>query len=287
MGPAEFIALLAAPARETVEHYYQFLVDWRETAGTKIINELRKAPVVLGTAGQLLTPSDDTIFFPRERGDITIPDDLPVPIAHLPEVEDARNLLRDLGVRSFEWRELIREYLIKILSNPEAEHPARAGAMAGLRAYHQVRLQGSEDFEPLLGGVLLPARTADGSIRKLRPSAEIYFSSPWTGSNDLEVIYGPFGDAEFLDITPPRDSESRQDDFDFYRMLGVIEYPRLSKAETNTFTNNSVRHPHRGPLFQEQLRCALTDTPSPSSCVSHSAWTATLSSQRVAILSAS
>jgi hypothetical protein len=254
MGPAEFIALLAAPARETVEHYYQFLVDWRETAGTKIINELRKAPVVLGTAGQLLTPSDDTIFFPRERGDITIPDDLPVPIAHLPEVEDARNLLRDLGVRSFEWRELIREYLIKILSNPEAEHPARAGAMAGLRAYHQVRLQGSEDFEPLLGGVLLPARTADGSIRKLRPSAEIYFSSPWTGSNDLEVIYGPFGDAEFLDITPPRDSESRQDDFDFYRMLGVIEYPRLSKAETNTFTNNSVRHPHRGPLFQEWLK---------------------------------
>ncbi|BCW78325.1 DUF3883 domain-containing protein [Arthrobacter sp. NicSoilC5] len=256
MGIGEFIALLTAPTRETAEYYYQFLADWRESVGMRIVNELKKAPIVLGAAGQLLTPGSDTIFFPRERGDTTIPEDLPVPIAYVPDGDGVRNLLRELGIKSFEWRELIREYLIKILSDPEPDGDARAGAMAGLRAYHQMRLQGSEEFEPLLGGVLLPARTADGSVQQMRPAAEIYFGAPWIGSDHLEVIYGPFGHAEFLDIAPPQDSESRQHDFDFYRMLGVVEHPRLSKAETNTPVNNTIRHPHRGGLFREWFECS-------------------------------
>jgi len=49
--------------------------------------------------------------------------------------------------------------------------------MAGLRAYHQVRLSGSEDLEPVLGRVLLPARTADGANKDLQPAAEVYFSA--------------------------------------------------------------------------------------------------------------
>jgi hypothetical protein len=143
MGIGEFISLLTAPTRETAEYYFQFLVDWRESLGMRIVIELKKAPVVVGAAGQLLTPGSDTIFFPRERGDTTIPEDLPVPIAYVPDVHDVRNLLREVGIKSFEWRELIREYLIKILSDLEPDDDAQAGAVAGLRTYHQVRLQGS------------------------------------------------------------------------------------------------------------------------------------------------
>ncbi|MHA7297199.1 sacsin N-terminal ATP-binding-like domain-containing protein [Pseudarthrobacter sp. MDT3-1] len=254
MGVGEFIALLTAPTRETAENYYRFLAEWREAVGTKIVNELKKAPIVLGTAGQMLTPTTDTIFFPRERGEVTIPENLPVPIAFVPDAEDVQKLLRDLGIKPFEWRELIREFLIKILSDPEADPHARDGAIAGLRAYRQVRLQGNEDLEPVLGRVLLPARTADGSVHELRPAAEIYFNAPWSGSDELEVIYGPFGEVEFLDIEPPEESERRQDDFDFYRMLGVVAYPRLDvakPAETYGYMVNSGRHPHRGGLFRE------------------------------------
>jgi hypothetical protein len=254
MGLGEFIALLAAPTRETAERYYRFLAAWREALGTTLVNELKKAPVVLSTAGQMLTPTTDTIFFPRERSEVTIPEDLPVPIAYVPAVDSVPKLLRDLGVKPFEWRELIREFLIKILSDPEADPDARTAAIAGLRAYHQVRLQGNEDLEPVLGRVLLPARTADGSFRELHPAAEIYFSAPWSGSDELEVIYGPFGKAEFLDIEPPDESGRRQDDFDFYRMLGVVAYPRLDlakPAETYGYMVNTGRHPHRGGLFRE------------------------------------
>lgn len=255
MGIAEFIALLRVPTQETAENYYRFLAEWREAVGTTIVNELKKAPIVLGTGGQLLTPATDTIFFPRERGEVTIPENLPVPIAFVPDVEDVQPLLRDLGVKPFEWRELIREFLIKILSDPEADHHSRTGALAGLRAYRQVRLQGNEDLESLLGRVLLPARAADSSAHELRPAAEIYFSEPWSGSDELEVIYGPFGDIEFLDIEPPEESECRQNDFDFYRMLGVLAYPRLQvakPAETYGYmVVNRARHPHRGGLFRE------------------------------------
>ncbi|WP_426940199.1 sacsin N-terminal ATP-binding-like domain-containing protein [Pseudarthrobacter sp. S6] len=257
MGIGEFIALLLAPTRETAEDYYRFLAEWREAAGTTIVNELKKAPIVLGTGGQMLTPTMETIFFPRERSEVTIPEELPVPIAFVPDAEDAQKLLRDLGIKPFEWRELIREFLIKILSDPEADPHARAGAMAGLRAYRQVRLQGNEDIDPVLGRVLLPARTADGAVHELRPAAEIYFSAPWSDSDELEVIYGPFGDVEFLDIEPPVESEGRQDDFDFYRMLGVVAYPRLDvakPAETYGYmVVNSGRHPHRGGLFREWI----------------------------------
>ena len=254
MGLGEFMSLLTPPTRETAADYYGFLVDWREAVGTPIVNELKKVASVLGAGGQVLTPEIDTIFFPRERGEVIVPDDLPVPIAYVPEVEGVQKLLRDLGVKPFEWRDLIRDFLIKILSDPKADPDARERAMAGLRAYHQVRLQGSEDLEPVLGRVLLPARTADGSVHELRPAAEVYFSTPWTGSGELEVIYGPFGLAEFLDVDAPAETEQRQDDLDFYRMLGVVAYPRLDEAkpaEAYGYMVTGSRHPHRGGLFRE------------------------------------
>lgn len=267
MGLSEFMSLLTPPMRETAADYYGFLVGWREAVGTPIVNELRKVASVLCIGGQILKPETDTIFFPRERGEVTVPDDLPVPMAYVPDVKEVRQLLRDLGVKPFEWRELIRDFLIKILSDPEADPDARERAMAGLRAYHQVRLQGNEDLEPVLGRVLLPARTADGSVHELRPAAEIYFSSPWTGSDELEVIYGPFGLAEFLDVDAPRGTEQRHDDLGFYRMLGVLAYPRLDEAkpaEAYGYLVTNFRHPHRGGLFREWF--ALPEVAAAADC---------------------
>ena len=255
IGIGEFVSLLTKPTREAAENYYHFLAEWREAAGSAVTNELKTAPIVLGTAGQMLSPSTETVFFPRERREVNIPENLPVPMAFVPDSEDVQKLLRDLGVKPFEWRELIREFLIKILSDPEADPHARAGAMDGLRAYRQVRLQGNEDLDPILGRVLLPVQTADGSVRELRPASKTYFSAPWLDSNDLEVIYGPFGEVEFLAIEPPEEYEHLQDDLDFYRMLGVVEYPRLNVARpaepSGYMVTNSWRHPHHGALFRE------------------------------------
>ncbi|MEQ7127433.1 DUF3883 domain-containing protein [Actinopolymorpha sp. B11F2] len=256
MGVSEFLSVLKPPTQDTAAAYYSFLVSWRDAVGYALLGDLKKFPIVLSLNGQLLAPGEETIFFPRERGEVALPDDLPVPIAYVPQVGGTQTLLRELGVKPFEWRELIRDFLIKILSDPEANDDARARAFAGLRAYHEVRLSGNEDLEPVLGRVLLPARTADGSVRAFRAAAEVYFGASWTGSDDLEVIYGPFGQAEFLDVDVPDDTDQRQNDLDFYRMLGVEAHPRLDEAkptETSGYMVFGGRHPHRGPLFQEWM----------------------------------
>lgn len=168
---------------------------------------------------------------------------------------------------TIEWRELIRDFLIKLLASRGTDEVTRSRAMTALRAYHQVRLSGSEDLEPVLGRVLLPGRSADGSAKDLRPAGELYFSAPWSGSDDLEVIYGPFGEPEFLDVTVPDDSDEREIDVDFYRMLGVAGHPRLDKAKPSEpwgYLVGAGRHPHRGPLFDEWM--ATPEVQSASKC---------------------
>lgn len=256
MSLPEFLSLLTPPNRGTAALHYSFLVGWRETAHQALIIELKKTASVLGVNGHVFTPEHGTIFFPRERSEVVLPEDLPVPVAYVPDVEGAQELLRDLGVKRFEWRDLIRDFLIKLLASHDTDDETRRRAMAGLRAYHQVRLSGSEDLAPVLGRVLLRARTADGARRELRPASEIYFSASWTGSTDLEIIYGPFNQPEFLDIAVPGDSEERDADFGFYHMLGVASHPRLDEAkptETWGYMVHIGRHPHRGRLYNDWM----------------------------------
>jgi hypothetical protein len=227
-----FLAVLRPPRVESAAAYYGFLAEWRERAGRQLLSALRNVPCVLTVDGALVVAAKQPVFFPRARGHSPIPLDLPVPIAEVPAVDGAEALLKELGVRPFEWRDLIRDFLLAILTNPEQEPELRARAMAGMRAYHQVRMSGSEALAPALGSVLLPARTAMGERQELRPGASLYFGENWTGSDDLEVIYGPFGNAEFLASDPPTDSEQRRIDRDFYEMLGVRDHPRLYDAKT-------------------------------------------------------
>ena len=267
LGVPEFLSLLPPPTTDTAHDYYAFLASWREKAGAPLVKELKQTASVLGVNGQLFTPDADTIFFPRERGDVALPEALPIPVAYMPDFEEAQSLLRELGVKPFEWRELIRDFLIKLLASRETDDATRARAMTALRAYHQVRLSGSEDLEPVLGRVLLPGRTSDRATKNLRPASELYFSAPWTGSDDLEVLYGPFDQPEFLDVELPEDSEQRKTELDFYLMLGVTDHPRLDEArptEYDGFQVGSSRHPHRGTLYSEWM--ALPEVQAAAQC---------------------
>ncbi|MDP3968990.1 MAG: DUF3883 domain-containing protein [Nocardioides sp.] len=242
LGEADFLSLMSPPTTETVHALYSFLVGWRNTHGLSLISELQHVPCVLTTNGQFLAPAEQTIFFARR--DSSLPDDIPVPIAALPEVEGAQGLLTDLGVKDFEWRDLIREYLVKILESPTADAAERERAMGGLRAYQAVRRSGGEEVGALLGRVLVPTRLAGGSEAvDLRRADQVYFGGDWTGSTRLEQIYGPFGEPEFLAAEVPEDPDERRTELDFYRMLGVVDYPRLDSA-TGRYVVGGSRHPH-------------------------------------------
>ncbi|SIM53686.1 DUF3883 domain-containing protein [Micromonospora cremea] len=256
MGVDEFLAHLKPPSHDSISDYYRFLLNWRDQIGQQLVATLRMKSRVLTTSGQLVTPAGQPVFFPRGRSDSSIPEDMPVPIAEVPPIEGVEAFLKDLGVRPFEWRDLIRDFLVRILADPKADPEERHRAMFGLRAYHQVRQSGNEELAPVLGRVLLLVRSADGTRRELRAAAEVYFGADWTRSNDLEVLYGPFGRAEFLDVEVAQDSDCRQVDISFYRMLGVADHPRLDEAKPADpygYMVGHYRHPHRGPLFDEWM----------------------------------
>ncbi|BCY13458.1 sacsin N-terminal ATP-binding-like domain-containing protein [Actinoplanes sp. L3-i22] len=249
MTVKEFMTLLRPPSPETAARYYGFLADWRDQAsGRQFVGYLRELPCVLTVHGEVVAPAHEPVFFPRTRGDSLVSVDLPVPIAEVPGVEGVEALLKELGVRPFEWRELISSFLLRILADPSADPERREQAMAGLWAYHEVRRTGSESLVPALGTVLLPARTAAGDRVELRAGATMYFGADWTGSEDLEAIYGPFGEAEFLAAEAPGDSDQRHADREFYEMLGVRDHPRLDEAH-GSYPVDSHRHPHRGAMF--------------------------------------
>lgn len=158
-----------------------------------------------------------------------------------------------LEVKNFAWRDLIRDYLIKILEREDADPTERERALAGLRAYQSVRRASGEEATTILGRVLVPSRNGDGKVRGLRRADEVYFGPEWTGSTGLEEIYGPFGETEFLAVEVPEDSDYRHNELDFYKMLGVIDHPRLDEV-SDPYVVGSHRHPHAGALFAEWLK---------------------------------
>ena len=184
----------------------------------------------------------------RSRGEASIPEGIPVPIAVLPEDAKAPDkFLEALGVKPFQWRTIIENYLMALLRDPDADDALRRQALASLEVYNRQRT--GEAVPAVLADVLLPARSEDGTRRKLRRGGDLYFGSSWTGSTDLEVLYGPFSQAEFLDIEPPEDSDQNEDATKFYEMLGVVGHPRIDAEISYHDVRN---HPHRRtPLFSE------------------------------------
>lgn len=244
----DVLEILEPPSPSEARDFYRLLVDWSNAVGQSTFAPLLgDVPCVLTTTGTWLAPSE-RVFFPRQRDDVEIPVDLPVPIAVVPQIDGLQSLLGDAGVRSFEWRELILHYLLPILISPEAEPPLRDRAMEGLRSYHASQRGGDPLLQPRLQSVLLPARTADGDNTALRPAGSIYFSAPWMESNDLEILYGPFGEAEFLAV-PPTSDDQLDTDRAFYESLGVSAVPRVlveRADQRDTYLLDSLQaHPHR------------------------------------------
>lgn len=246
MAESDLLALLKPPTLSGAHDFYSFLVAWYDEAGHGFLDALKATNCVITTSGDVLAPVDQTIFFPRQ--DASLPEDIPVPIADIPAVEDLIRLLRDLGVKSFEWRDLLREYLIPILAADGADPHERDRAMRSLRAYQQART-GSGEVVADLGRVLLPARNSDGTSTALCRADSVYFGTDWTNSHELETLYGPFGEAEFLGVGVPDNAESHELETAFYRMLGVVDHPRLDQA--GTYSVGEYQHPHFGVLYTE------------------------------------
>lgn len=266
----ELLDQLDRPAPDDLEDFYAMLVSWADTVGLHRFSQAVAGQRFVHTVdGGWVAPAADRVFFPRQRDDVDIPEDLPVPIVSVPDVDGLDELLRSAGVRDFEWRELLTDYLLPLLTVPDTTEELRDRALSGLRAYYLSQRGGDPRLARRIREVLVPARSMDGTEVVLRPAGATYFGSDWTRSTALDRIYGPFGEPEFLAESPPEDGRQRSMERDFLAWIGVADHPRVLEAWTDqreTYKcDNIVRHPHYGQpgwttwwtseLVAEQRKC--------------------------------
>lgn len=247
------VLALRQPEDDAIEPYYELLVGWAQQHGSRAFAQALGDVRFIRTATAEWVSPKEKVFFPRRRDDVEIPIDLPVPIAAVPEVPGLDSLLSDAGVRAFEWRELLTDYLLPLLVKAGTPNSLRSRAIDGLSAYYASQRGGDPRLQRRILDVLLPGRPAGSSRASgstaLRPAGALYFGADWIGSENLEQIYGPFGEPEFLAAPAPVDSDERAAERDFFRWIGVADHPRMLAERTDqrdVFMCDSLwRHHHR------------------------------------------
>ncbi len=250
------VETLSERRRDDAEGFYNFLVRWRDRHGRlnlDLVQALRELPCIRLQSGEWVSAAEQP-YFPRERGQLEIPESIEVGIVGLPDIEAAEELYRlmeDLDVRPFQWAFVLPDYVLPKLTDPNVDSAARAGAFKVLSKYFKSTSAGDKGLREKIGQVLLPVRDVDGKVRRLEPANKCYFPAEWTGSTLLEDIYGPLHETEFLDVAPPPPGDRFNERFSFFQSLGVQDRPRLLTASASgkdayPIKNRAMppRHPH-------------------------------------------
>lgn len=230
---------------ENDEDFYRFLVGWYG-ANRQVAKALAAVPCVRTLGGGWMAPTDT--FFPRQRDDVRFPAGLRVPIAAVPDIDGLHGLLDEAGVRSFEWRQLLPEFVLPLVTNPETPDTERSLGLEAMRSYFATERGGDVQLKDRVGATLLPATAAHGGPIQLVRADEMYFSQAWLGRGRLEQIYGGFGREEFLAEEPPIDDDAAAERRAFFQWLGVEDRPRIHSRVTDRrneyMTKSFSRHPH-------------------------------------------
>lgn len=262
MDTADAVQLLKEPPTGADTDAYEFLVAWREKEGWRFAQLIRDVPSVRISGGGWVAPAGK-VFFPRQRGEIEFPTSLDVPIADIPDVEGLRGLLEAAGVRPFEWRQLLPEFVLPLLRDAGTAPHLRVAALGALRKYYETERTGDPRIHAEISDILVPASPCDVSqgnpAVEMRRARTVYFSSEWLGHDRLEQIYGPFGRAEFLAVPLPSTDE-KDTEFAFYEWIGVAPRPRTETVEDAFFLSSLARHPHGayGDIWQDWQRDVLS-----------------------------
>ncbi|UQA61387.1 sacsin N-terminal ATP-binding-like domain-containing protein [Polyangium aurulentum] len=229
LEPRQTLALLREDIQD-IDAFYRWLLAWAERHGfLSLAGMLTDVPCVYTSKGKWVKPGKN-VFYPRERDAPSVPGDLPIWIAAVPDA--ARDLLSKAGVNPFRWREILLGFVLPSLSSPATGDSVRTNAHESLRAYFESEGGEDKDIASRLTEVLVPATRAEGGSPVLRRTAEVYFPTP-----RLKQIYGPFGRHEFLDWPWPSSEGERAALERYLKWLGVTASPRLDSREVD------VRHP--------------------------------------------
>ena len=218
---------LVIPDDMCAEPFYEFLVEWWRHTTHYEDHLMAAAPIVRLINGTWVTPSE--ALLPRQRDEIDFPPGLSVPIADLPEVDDLDTLMEQVGLRPFEWRHVVADHLMPILSDSTASKEVWQGAMAALRHYYD---SGGRDvrIRQDASSTLLPVRNAADTRTARQAASRVYFDDEWIPGTGLCTLYGATEEPEFLAEPLPTNAEELAAEIGFYRWLGVEDKPRVYRT---------------------------------------------------------
>ncbi|MFF0944858.1 sacsin N-terminal ATP-binding-like domain-containing protein [Kocuria sp. CPCC 205300] len=221
------LASLRPPADQDVVAFYNFLLAWSYRTSRTFAAWLAKARCIRLPGDRWVRPSEGAVFLPPQRAESDFPSELQLPIAQLPEIDGLAKLLEDAGVEPLTWRALVSDFLMPRLTSSDGDEDERDSALKALRTYYErVRRGGAGDQEirEAVRDTLLPARSVNREQVRMVTASQLYFGDAWPRADGLELLFGPFGEPDFLDVEPGNDAAS---EFEFYRWLGVADSPRV------------------------------------------------------------
>lgn len=221
---ADVLEHLQLPRAIDVERFYRFLLKWWESANWSLERALKETTCVRVIDGRWVKPTD--ALMPPQRSEIEFPPGLTVPVADLPAIDELEDLLESAGLRSFEWRIVIANHLMPVLRSESEPVETFTSAMTALRHYFEA---GGSDARVRddVADTLLAVRDADGTAVTRIRACNAYFADDWIPDSTAHALFAESGEAEFLAVPPPDDSDERASDIRFYKWLGVEDKPRI------------------------------------------------------------
>ena len=250
------------------------------------IEQLRDKKILLSQGSHLYSANDSVKLFipPADGVDFA---DLPRALAEQfefvhPEIkvksgdrqsETGNFLLHHQFIRPFEFLEIFEDGILPVMETYEKDWGEREGEKLWILRYVKdlfdkqgflTRKQKLADFDG--GGIRVPTKLPNNPNSSFvwKRADEVYFSSAWTGSDDLEKLYGDFDDVPFLAEAESLmiEESGKASWWRFFETIGVWNKPRVLQSSDgiNYQINNGdfkslERHPlsRQNPLWKSYL----------------------------------
>lgn len=202
------------------------LAEWLELLASRethllprAVQALRRKPLLVDAAGKPVRPDQAVL---RIADVPPLPPRLQRREVKVPRARGVDELLKKLGVEELDLGAAVK-LVLNALGGAFGRNSEEGNAvLAFLRAVWR-RDRSLLVSEPRIKNVPVPAKQATGSSVQWIAGKDTYFGKDWTGNDNLERVYGPFKEHEFLAVAPPKRGVTQVRAF--FRALGVADLP--------------------------------------------------------------
>lgn len=225
------------PGQIEIMEFYDFIQLWSRSEKVIFSSYLRDCKCVLLGDGRWVRPSAQVCYLPSAETSREPFNRVDLPLAQLPtdptDSDLTRKVLLQAGLEPFTPRTFVVDESIPKLGDQDANKTDRLFHMSVLHAYYDryIHRHADSTLGDPLKNVLLPARNHGATRSGLRRASTLYFGIDIDPDESPELIYGNFGQIEFLDASVELGAPMSPE---FLEWIGVSRIPRLTHVSERT-----------------------------------------------------